>query len=337
MIKDFLESMANILVKTRRMNFRDRRGHYASGNLSCLRDQYWAMTGEPETNETDLVGALKMMCGDALESGIVSSMLSRMHLLGYHLLGTQVPVGGSNPNWNGYIDALMARRNTEGNWEKFVVEIKTKSGFGANFFYDKPAPSAEYMTQLGLYLKDMYEKQGVTQGMFVYLLLSDKYFGTLVTIDCQYDPESQIIRATKACTSDGKTYPLNVSQDIGQALKRWVKLDKALAAGQVPAGEYQYKRELTDAVLEELSDYKLKQLMEGTALIGDWQVLYSRYKNKQVEADGVTPERTPREKALAWQEYRRRHPRAKLTTFFKDEAQLAMVQAELDKLNQEVA
>ena len=120
-----IKAMQNMVKDTDRVNYRDRRAHYASGNLTCLRDQFWAWKKVPETNPTDFLGSMKMLVGNAVETGIVTSILSKLHFVGWHIIGTQVPVGGSNPNWDGYLDLLMAKK-TETGWEKFVVEIKTK-------------------------------------------------------------------------------------------------------------------------------------------------------------------------------------------------------------------
>jgi len=311
-MKNLIEVMKAVVTETDRVNFRDRRAHYASGNLTCLRDQYWAWKKEPETNPTDFLGAMKMMVGNAVENGLVTTVLSKLHFVGWHIIGTQVPVGGSNPNWDGYLDALMARKKEDGTWDKFVLEIKTKSGFGADLFWQKPEPSPEYMTQLGLYLRDLYHKGVTDHGLFLYLLLSDNHFGNIVTINSQYDPKSDSVICTSADRSDGTSYTLETTLCLTGALERWRILDKHLANNTVPAGEYQYKYPLTQEVLREVSDPKLKKIAEGTLIFGDWQPAYSRYKNKQLLVDGVVPERTEEERNLARAEYRRRHPRSKI-------------------------
>ena len=74
-MKNFMKDLCSFMVNKKRVNYRDRRGHYASANLSCLRDQYWALTGEPETNPADFVGRMKMMAGDAIEAAVNSALL----------------------------------------------------------------------------------------------------------------------------------------------------------------------------------------------------------------------------------------------------------------------
>lgn len=306
-----IQAMQNMIKNTDRVNYRDRRAHYASGNLTCLRDQFWSWKKVEETNPTDFTGSMKMLVGNAIENGIVNSMLSKLHFVGWHVIGTQVPVGGSNPNWDGYLDLLMARK-TETGWDKFVVEIKTKSGYGASLFWRKPEPSLEYMTQIGLYLRDLTLKGVTNNGVFLYILLSDDTFGQLVTIYCSYDSNTDTVTASKYERSDGSTGNLDVSINLAESLERWRVLDEHLRNNTVPAGEYKYKYELTNDLLREIPDAKLKSIAEGNLIFGDWQPVYSRYKNLQLEIDKINPERTDEERALARAEYRRRHPRSKI-------------------------
>lgn len=310
-MKTLIQAMQDMVKETDRVNYRDRRAHYASGNLTCLRDQYWAWKKEPETNPTDFLGSMKMLVGTAVEHGLVNSILSKLHFVGWHVIGTQVPVGGSNPNWDGYLDLLMARKTEEG-WSKFVVEIKTKSGYGADLFWQKPEPSPEYMTQIGLYLRDLTNKGVTSNGLFLYVLMSDNNFGQLVSVYCTYDAKSDTVTATHFERSDGSDGKLNFSIDLSTSLNRWRVLDEHLRNGTVPAGEYKYKYELTPELLRDIPDAKLKKIAEGNVIFGDWQPVYSRYKNKQLLVDNIVPERTEDEKALARAEYKRRHPRSKI-------------------------
>lgn len=306
-----IKAMQNMIKDTDRVNYRDRRAHYASGNLTCLRDQFWAWKKVPETNPTDFTGSMKMLVGNAIETGIVNSMISKLHFVGWHIIGTQVPVGGSNPNWDGYLDLLMARK-TEAGWEKFVVEIKTKSGYGATMFSKKPEPSPEYMTQIGLYLRDLTQKGVTSNGLFLYILLSDDTFGQLVSVYCTYDSKTDVVTASHYERSDGSTGNINVSINLTESLERWKLLDKHLRDNVVPAGEYKYKYELTPEFVREVPDAKLKSIAEGNLIYGDWQPVYSRYKDLQLEVDKIVPERTDEERGLARAEYRRRHPRSKI-------------------------
>lgn len=309
----FLQAMKAMLTETDRINFRDRRGHYPSSNLSCLRDQYWAWKGEPETNKTDFPGAMRMLIGDAVEKILIERILRHLHFVGWHPapVQSQIPVGQSNPNWDGFLDYLMYKK-TDSGWDKFAVEIKTKSGYGADLFFAKPEPSKEYLIQIGLYLKNLHDAGETDHGVFIYVLLSDNHFGEVITINCNYDVKTNSVYATQYEKSSGDSGTLNVSANLTEAIERWKKLDEYIKANKVPPGEYKYKYDLTPEILREMPDAKLKKLVEGNIIYGDWQPLYSRYKNKQLLVDGIVPERTEEEIALARAEYKRRHPRSKI-------------------------
>lgn len=311
-MRQLIKKIVEYLPSPIRPNYRPRRGHYASGNQTCLRDQYWAWNKEPETNTTDFAGAAKMAIGSAIEDGLVNSVLSKLHIKGYHLLDTQVPVGGSNPNWDGYMDAFMAERGKLGEMTPFVLEIKTKSGYGANMFYENPTPDKSYMIQLGLYLKNAYEQKKITHGAFLYVLLSDAHFGTMVQVNCVYNPELQTVTAYDFEDSDGRTGALGFEVDLLEALARWDKLNEHIEKKEVPPGEYRYRYPINVDSLKNMSDTALKKLIDGVASPGDWQVRYSRYKDKQLAIDQISAEITEEERMLARQEYRRRHPRSKI-------------------------
>lgn len=311
---DMIDRLQAVILDGREPRFRDRRAHSASDNQKCLRDQYWKITGVAPTNPFPIDSACKMMAGDALERALVYH-IGRLHLAGIHLLGTQVPVGGSVPVlWNGYLDGLIARRDSEGAWEKAVLEIKTKYGNGAAFFWKNPEPDRSYMAQIGLYLKDLYEKDGVKEGMFLYFLMGEgeSSYAKFVSVDCRYEPETNTVIAYAFQASDGRRGQLDVRLDLTQALERWVTLEKYLDKGEEPPGEFVYKYELTPERLASLSKTQLSKIVKGEAVVGDWQVLYSSYKDLQLERDGVSPGRTLEERQLAWQEYKRRVPKARL-------------------------
>lgn len=305
-----ISAMKDALVNSERISFRSKEAHYASGNLTCLRDQYWGMIGVPETNKTDAVGAMKMLLGNAVEKELISAVFYKMQQAGWNVLSTQTKVGEDSPHWHGLLDIFMSRKVGD-ELVKFVVEIKTKSGYGADLFYAKPEPSPEYMTQIGLYLRRL-SKENINYGLFVYVLLSDKHFGTIISVSCAYDKKTDTVYASEYERSDGTSGTINVQLDLKKATKRWEILDQHIKDKTVPNPEYTYKYELTTEKLQSLSDAMLKKIIDGAAIGGDWQPLYSRYKDLQLSTDKINQERSPEEKALCKAEYRKRHPRSKM-------------------------
>jgi len=257
---------------------------------------------------------MKMLAGEALEKGLRDMILSNLHLLGIHLIGSQVPVGGSNPNWDGYVDDVLGVKENA-TWDNFVLEIKTKSGVGANKLFESPEPDLGHLTQIGLYLHDLYSKAGIKKGCLLYFLLSDSHFGDMIQINCSYDPETQTVRATDFEDSNGRTGSLTVSVNIKDALKRWEILDYHIAKRIPPQGEYKYIYPLDQESMRDISDSQLRKIIKKESVPGDWQIKYSNYKDKALAADGWTSERIEKEMdrlaVLATTEYRRRFPNTK--------------------------
>jgi hypothetical protein len=305
-----LKAAVTYLMKDRRYRFRDRRAHYASDAMKCKRDRFWERTNEPVTNPTDLTGMLKMRVGSWIEKGLIEDVIKNLHLEGVHFLSGQVPIGGSNPNFDGLLDAYVVERNDKEG--PYVIEVKTKSGVGADFFKNDPNPG-DYMAQMGLYLKDLHGKTGYVRGCFYFVLLSDANFGEMVQVDCFYEPSTDLVIAHRAEYSDGSEKKIHYEFRVGAAQEGFEEVDKAVAANQPPVkGDYEYKKPLTPEYLSEISDYQLRAAINGEKILGDWHTIYSRYFNKQLEVDGTSREYTDFERQQLLAEYRRRHPKSKI-------------------------
>lgn len=301
-IKKFFKDALN------RISFRMKQAHYASSALRDLRDQYWEWTGEPETNPRDFKSHMTLAIGEAIEYYLCSVVFPKLSLFGYHLLAYQVPVEGYEPHWHGYMDALLVRDDVF-----YVVEIKTKHGFGADLLYDKLDVSQDHLAQLGLYLMACHEQEVPAEGLLLYVLLSDKHFGDIILIDCTYNPQTKVIKAYRATDSSGRIRSIDhCNFNVKYALERFKLLDQYLAKGEVPPPDYQYKKEITWENVKSIPDSKLKKIVEGTLIYGDWQPKYSVYKDKIIEVDGIKPEHSDEEKQIALAEYRRRKPRTTL-------------------------
>ena len=292
--------------------FRDRRAFYASQAMADRRDLYWELTGEKPTDPIDFLGKAKMMVGSGVEHQLVKEYIEQLHWYGVHSRGSQIPVGSSNPNIDGNLDGLLYEKKADGKFIPFVLEIKTKSGYGADMFYNQPVPTDEYMAQLGLYLKDLHEKKVTSRGCFLYVLLSDKHFGKLVQVDCHYDAESNSIFATKASYSDGEERQLDVQFNLQQVFDRLKELEKHVADKVPPKPDYQYKYPLSPEMLAEQSDYTLKAMLQGHKILGDWQPRYSKFLTKNIAFDNIERGYSDEEMQMIRKEYLTRHPKSKL-------------------------
>ena len=309
-MRDFLARFKQFMEGDDRVNFRDRRAHYASDATGCLRDLYWKRKGVEPTNPPDLVSKLKMAYGSAVGDYFATRVFSRMFKVGYFLEGVEVPAGPSEPDINCYLDAFMY--NIEGGEKNyFVVEIKTASGYGANLLAKTFEPKDSYLAQLGVYLKDLYNKGVTGKGALFYFLLSDQCIGQVVQISCYYDPHTDEIVAYKGEGSNGELKSMDVRYRVGQVEERLKKLDKYLADDVVPPADFVYKYPVTAETVREWSDNDLLKALRDGTVKGDWQVKYSSYKDLQLKTDGIALGYTEEELAIIKVEKRRRTPNSK--------------------------
>lgn len=308
---DLVQEFSKNVSKLPNTATRDRREFYASEALAPRRDIYWKFKGEPETNPTDFIGSLRMLCGEAIERAVRDSWLSKMHLFGLHLVDSQVKVGGSNPDWNGFVDFYIAQKKGS-ETDKALVEFKTKWGFGADLLYEKPEPSKEYLAQLGLYLEDYYNKGKKVEGILFYILLSDNNFGSVLQFNCRYDPETTSIVAYRFSTLDGRSGNCNYTLDISSVRKNWLNLKDCIDKNKLPEESFYYKYTIDSDFLQRQSDKTLRDILAGKKVIGDWQISYSRYKKKHLELLGQSAGYTLDELRLVEIEYKKRHPKSKL-------------------------
>jgi len=309
---NLLHNLNTYIKSGKRWRFRDWRAHYPSQALSCRRDQYWSLIGEERTNQPDYLSKQRMFIGNALEDGLINHYIKNLGTLNVHLLGTQVPVGRSNPNWNGYLDALVGVLE-DGKLTKYCVEIKTKTGFGADMMFRSMEPQDSHLAQIGLYLKDLQEKGITNEGVLLYYLLSNNNIGNFVSVHCRYDADTDTVEAYYAENNFGNGKQISATQSIKAVEERWLEVEKAVEEKKCPAGDFKYKHAYTPEFLRDISDAQIEKIFSNKAVIGDWQVQYSDYKDKQLELDGVALGNTMEERRAAFAEYKRRHPKGRKT------------------------
>lgn len=314
---ELINKIKKHLAVDKKLRYRDRRAHYASSALSCRRDQYRSWMQEEPTNPTDFVGRMRMLVGNAVEAELIKSVFSDLHWYGIHLMGTQVQVGGTarkglGSTFDGALDALVAEKQSDGSYRRFVVEIKTKSGYGADELMRVKQPSDEYAAQLGLYLRDLHSKGVTNEGCLFYVLLSDNNFGKMLQFNAKYDEKSQRVVFSQWTCSDGTTGEIEFSLSLPEIDARWAELEVALKEQRIPKPDYAYKYPLTEELLEKQSDSMLRRMLNGEKVLSDWQALYSPYKDKNIREDGQVLGYTEDELKVIREHYRRRHPKSKL-------------------------
>lgn len=296
------------VAKIPRVRLRAKREFWASEAGKDPRDLYWNLTGVEPTNKTDFLGYSRMMFGSAVENQFVSEWLTKLHFQGLSVVGTQVPVGGENPNWNGYVDFLLAERNGD-KYTTWPVEFKVANGFGADLLLQKMEPKEDHVYQIGLYLKCFHANGKPKDGQLLYYLNSDKNLGNLVAFSVSYDAQTENVTVYKANTSLGEERRLNIVQNLNYVFNKWNYVLDCIDKKVLPEPEFRYKKPFDIDTLKDLSDANIRSALEGNKIIGDWQISYSAYKDLHLKHDNVCATYTEEERDALIAEYKRRHPK----------------------------
>lgn len=289
----------------------------ASESGKSWRDIYWKVKGEPETNPTDTIGFKRMALGTAAE-GLIIQWLRDMSYKGVNVLKTQARLGGSNPEWAGFSDIITMEPNPVDNKYHCVVnEIKLRFGYGATKLLEELDPSTDYMLQLGLYLKDLYDKKGkVYPGRLFYMLIPEQdqktLLGAFLEFWARYEPETGDVVFYDCYASPGVVLQTKFQEkrvSVKKLLDKWKVLYECLIKDELPPQDYMYKYPLTPEFLAACSDKDIKSAAQGYKILGDWQISYSNYKKKHLELQGTGEGYTPDETELLVREYKRRKPK----------------------------
>lgn len=295
---------------------RIRNGFWASEAGSCPRELYWKLTAEPETNPIDFVGRLRMLLGSAIEKEVKTAWFEYLHLFGLHTLGYQVQVGGTHPEWTGSVDFWCGLRISELKILQFLIELKTITGLGADKLLNSAEISIDYLYQLGLYLKAFYKTGRKIPGYLFYIVIDTdpKMFGHLAQVECEYLEDEDALLVQRLLVSGRPDRELGYKVDLKPVLGKWIFVEGALSEKVIPAPAYRYKYPVTQELAAAQSDDALRKAISGSKIIGDWQIRYSRYRDKHILAEQSTQIYTPDEIKIFQDEYLRRHPKSKKFT-----------------------
>jgi hypothetical protein len=199
-----------------------------------------------------------------------------------------------------------------GKFQRYVVEIKTKSGYGADLLWRDGTPSDEYLIQLGLYLRNMHKEGQTSYGCLLYMLLSDSYFGKMLQFDCRYNEETDSVECYRYSNSDGHVEDREINYCLTGLTARWQELEQAIKDRVMPKPDYQYKYPITRELLQAQSDATLRRMIANEKVLGDWQASYSGYKDINAKQDGGGLGYTSEEITKIRAYYLEIHPKSKI-------------------------
>jgi CRISPR/Cas system-associated exonuclease Cas4 (RecB family) len=267
--------------------YRDPRGFYVTHLGSCPRKVYNFWNKVTESNPSDLMSHLNFWVGDGFESALKENAFSKMFLQGIHLLNYQCSVGASDPRINGFADYLLGIEKDDKSVEPFVVELKTKYGWGSKKMLKEKTPNEEHIFQVGYYLKDLHDKGVTNQGCIFYLLMQDyQPTKSLVQFNCVYQPEDETVKVYEVHSTAFASESMNLTVNLGEEINTLKQVEKDIEAGKKSRCKFQHKFPVTREMLGDQSDNAIKEAVTGNKLLGDWQCSFCSYKDHCAEEEG---------------------------------------------------
>jgi hypothetical protein len=170
---------------------------------------------------------------------------------------------------NGYMDAIVRDDGKE-----VPVEIKTSYGSYSKNDLLAGHPKVAYLKQLAIYMDSL----GVNLGyLFVVnferdLIIDDVYQFPLVKI-------GDIFKCGDI--------EFNLEKDV---YARWKMIwDTYIVPDIEPVSEYRYKYDVKTIDWKRLPASRIANARNNKAVIGDWQILYSSYKDLLIQKEGTEP------------------------------------------------
>lgn len=306
-----------------RLRDKDNLVHNASDAAKCSRALSYKALGHEPSNPIDLFGEMRMQMGNYIEKGLEWNFFQKLSLFGIINLSAQGDVGEHgtfyDTSWHGYTDKYLGYKMPGGKIKAFIVELKTKVGFGAGAFIKKTPYSKEFITpmpdtewgyaqQLSLYLRDGYNKtannlakynlsEPIRDGILLYYLYADGICG-LVEFHAEYDPESDSVNFYR-CVSEqfpGCNGTIDLTIKLKDIADHWKKADAFIKKNKLAPPGFERKYKIDDERVEEATKTDLTKAVKGELVIGDMQCKYCAFKDKCAADLGISLDYTAQEK-----------------------------------------
>lgn len=259
--------------------YKERKNFYASDFLKSNLDLYFSWINEPKTNPTQWYDTLRWGAGRGVEeqmlivlkmSGLVAEDYDQKLHGGFKVQREGITVSG-------YTDARMVEA-----YNGEPIEIKSINNKNANDVssYKNGYPRKNYVGQLAIYMDVMQKQRG-------HLFVS--------SID-------GLNRFWLYCNKigDGIYQCGHVIVNVNEEYRRWDMLLKNNIIPKIMPDvfEHRYKIPVEEIDWHTISKSKISWARNGHGVIGDWEVLYSPWKDKIIELQGTVLGYTNKELAI---------------------------------------
>lgn len=242
--------------------------HFSASDFGKSELELWLkMNNVPETNPSNWRSYTRMNAGNGVEEVLLKTLQDSGVVDEYYIqeFDGRVEFDREGLEIHGYMDAVT-KENDLGVEPGVPIEIKSinnKNTFDIRD-YTNGKPRENYVGQLAIYMD---------------FLKSDVGYLFVCSVDGLH---SFFLKCEKV--GDGLYKCGSVVVNINNEYKRWAKILK-----QKPdIFEYRYKYPLEKIDWKKLSKSAISKARNNQAVLGDWQITYSPYKDFIIELQGET-------------------------------------------------
>lgn len=245
---------------------REKKAYYASDTGKADLDLFFGFMGVPQSNPAKWYETLKWGAGKGVEEAMLkvlkdSDIVPEDYDQKEH---GRIEIEREGIRINGYIDA----KTKEGK----PIEIKSVNN--ANKWdidkYARGYPKENYVGQLAIYLDALDLEHG-------YLFVSSIDGLNRFWFDCR-----KVGHRKYQCGE--------IVVDLDPIYKHWAELYKNNVETKTMPDiwQYKYKHPVEEIDWTAISNDKISKARTNKAVVGDWQILYSPWKDKIIELQGAT-------------------------------------------------
>lgn len=237
-------------------------------------DLWFAFKGVPQSNPPEWYDRVKFGAGEGAELEILQALKDSDFVDEFYDqdFDGRIEADIDGITVTGYMDA----------WAKWGVPIEIKTINNKNSFdianYSNGQPRENYVGQLAFYM----EANNVEKGVLLVVSVDGLH---RFWLDAEKIGEKQY-----KCG--------NVVVDLSQQIARWKRIQELLKEDEPSEGliwEKVYKYPVEEIEWDKVSNNDISKARNGHKVIGDWEILYSPYKDLILELQGQEPGYTPEE------------------------------------------
>lgn len=251
---------------------RKREAFYPSDFGKSDLEIYLSMRGIGKTNPPSWNDTLKWGAGIGVEDKMMEVLKYNeiVHDFYDQDLDGRVEMERESVTIHGYIDGMT---KTEEPIE--IKSINNKNSFDIKKYMDGK-PRSNYVGQLAVYMDFLDKEVG-------YLFVASVDGLNTFWFECKK-------------IGDGKYKCGDIEVDVNAEYKRWSNIKKLIAENKMPdIFQYQYKYPLESIDWMKVPKATISKARNNKAVIGDWQVQYSDWKDLIIKLQGTTPGYTNKE------------------------------------------